>query len=116
MPKGQYQIPFDKKTGNLISCTGWTFDEIEWKDNHRFTDRMRVVRCGRGRSSVTFTLKSIRTGKEYDAFVSDFIVMVQQNIMDKGVFKGEFTFVKKGQNYGIQMVANEPTKSQTSKE
>jgi len=103
---GKYEIPFDADGNQLDYPLGdqeypthkaRTF----WRSNHSFQDTLTLLRYGRGRSSVTFTLA--RTdGKTVSVFVSDFVDMVR--IMERGRVSGTFTFTKRGLNYGCQLV------------
>lgn len=80
MAKGNYKIPFSEDgnqqdypqhwwvhTGNVLKRTlsdGRVVENLEsrqegpaWKDNFEFDDTLTLVDYGRGRSSVTFTLR-----------------------------------------------------------
>lgn len=122
--KGIYDIPFDKDgnqqdwpqswyvpTGETTKGKDWhgrdydysiTVEEgPNWKPNFEFEDTLELVSYGRGRSSVTFTLK--RTdGTTVSMFVSDFFESAFK--MKEGKITGHFTFIKKGQNYGCKLV------------
>lgn len=100
MSKSNYQIPFDKH-GNQMDYEGWR-DEFEMRDNFQFSDELVFEKYGRGRSSVTFTMRRKSNGKTVSFFVSDFTDIVPK--MVSGRIAGEFTFVKKGQNYGCKLV------------
>lgn len=97
--KGTYKIPFDKNGNQLDYPSQW--GNSVWQDNHVFSDKLELVCYGRGRSSVTFTMRR-NNGSTVSVFVSDFTDMVQH--MVRGHVTGNFTFVKKGQNYGCRMV------------
>ena len=96
---GQYPIPFDGD-GNLLS---YPYGTEEWRDNYVFEDTLTYVTYYRGRSSVTIGFKD-SNGCSYEMFISDF----DELITSKGLFgksvRGKWTFVKKGQNYGIKAV------------
>ncbi len=124
MAKGNYKIPFSEDgnqqdypqhwwvhTGNVLKRTlsdGRVVENLEsrqegpaWKDNFEFDDTLTLVDYGRGRSSVTFTLR--RTdGTTVSMFVSDFFAASFK--MHEGKITGRFTFTKKGQNYGCRLV------------
>jgi len=96
---GNYRIPFDVN-GNQLDYPGW--NTHEWRDNHEFVDTITFAGVyGRGRSSVTFELTRAG-GSKVMAFVSDFTDMVP--LMVGGSLYGRFTFVKKGQNYGVKLL------------
>ena len=43
------------------------------------------------------------SGCSYSMFVSDFVYLVENSVLDRGRVSGEFTFIKKGANYGMQL-------------
>lgn len=109
--KGYYQIPFDKD-GNQQDypqrqwyCKGNRTHSADpkWVDNHEFDDTLVLLDYGRGRSSVTFTMRRAN-GKTVSVFVSDFCDMAKSQAFVAGVIAGRFTFTKKGQNYGCRLV------------
>lgn len=100
MKIGQYKIPFDKN-GNLVCYAGYSWVE-KLVDNYIFEDELEYVCYGRGRSSVTFEFISLKDGRKYEMFISDFDSIV--NEMKNGKIKGKFTFVKKGQNFGFKKI------------
>ena len=107
---GDYPIPFDKD-GNQQDyperqyyCKGdksYSADP-KWIDNHEFDDTLTLETWGRGRSSVTFTMRRTN-GKTVSVFVSDFTAMAQHADFKAGQITGRFTFTKKGQNYGCKL-------------
>jgi len=100
--KGDYPIPFDKH-GNQLDYhepKGWQPSIL--KDNFTFDDTLTLDKYGRGRSSVTFTMRR-RCGKTVSVFVSDFFDMAAHPKFAAGKISGTFTFTKRGQNYGCKM-------------
>ena len=107
MAKGNYKIPFYK--GNMLGYVDYFMeknDEVEWIDNYVFTTTMTIGDYGRGRSSISIYMRD-ENGKEYTMFISDFMEVVTIKGIENGKFSGEFTFCKKGQNYGLQLTASE---------
>lgn len=122
---GNYPIPFDKDGNQQDYPQSWYVATGErakyrgseetyavtrsegpnWKDNYEFEDVLTPVSVGRGRSSVTFTMKR-RDGTTVSVFVSDYFEMSQH--MQQGVVAGRFTFCKKGQNYGCKLIKSLP--------
>lgn len=104
MAKGNYKIPFSEDGNQQDYPQHWwvrTGRGPAWKDNFEFNDTLTLVDYGRGRSSVTFTLR--RTdGTTVSMFVSDFFAAAFK--MHEGKITGRFTFTKKGQNYGCRLV------------
>lgn len=101
MSKAIYQIPFDKH-GNQLDYEAW--DVAEMLDNFKFNDELAFICYGRGRSSVTFTMQRKSTGRTVSMFVSDFSDAIP--MMVNGRISGDFTFVKKGQNYGCKLIGD----------
>jgi hypothetical protein len=97
-----YQIPFDKD-GNQLSFPGYTFHE--WRDNYEFDATLTYETYGRGRSSVTFYWKD-DDGHRYTMFVSDFDDILNSVGLHGKKVTGRWTFVKKGQDYGVKLVTS----------
>ncbi len=116
-------IPFDDK-GNLLSYVynSMTDDEkeicqreghvdrdngsrvITFVTNYEFSDTMTFDGFSRGRSSVKAHFTSEATGKKYEMFISDFEDAIKTGEFREGRIEGKFTFVKKGENYGLALV------------
>jgi len=104
--KGDYQIPFDPDGNQQDYPTRtWRKDrpvDPKWRDNFTFTDTLTLKTYGRGRSSITFTM-SRADGKTVSVFVSDFCDMASSENFKAGSITGNFTFCKKGMNYGCRL-------------
>lgn len=100
-----YKIPFCKDyKGNTMLMSYAFGDKIEWRDNYTFIDSMQIMDYSRGRSSVLFSFKSQSDGTIYPVFVSDMMVIIQNCIITNSVvLNQEWTFIKKGGNYGMQL-------------
>ena len=119
-------VPFDKY-GNLLdySYTGISEAEKEickkdgkiehfWGGNNtprevfvpnfEFEDTLIFKHFSRGRSSVKAHFESLHTGKKYEMFVSDLEDVILKRHFVNGCMSGIFTFVKKGQNYGVMLL------------
>ncbi len=105
---GDYPIPFDKD-GNQLAYPDWPDSVNHWDYNHEFSDTLTLVTYGRGRSSVTFTMRRA-SGKTVSVFVSDFCDMASSPAFGAGSITGRFTFTKKGANYGCRLIAGEAGK------
>lgn len=81
-----------------------TVETIVWKENFEFEDELYVLGMSRGRSAANFTLVSQTNGKSYNLFMTDMVDMLQNGVINKGKIKGKWTFVKRGQNYGIKFL------------
>lgn len=70
-------------------------------DNYIFTDTLTYDHYARGRSAAYFKFK--RTdGREVVVFLTDFEEFVK--LMVNGKISGNFTFCKRGQNFGCKLV------------
>ena len=99
--KESYQIPFCTKTGEMLSYDrGY---DIEYKDNYTFETTMIYYGYGRGRSSATIHWVD-PIGRKYSMFLSDFDDLMKDNGIECDRVKGEWTFVKKGSNFGVKLV------------
>jgi hypothetical protein len=113
--KGDYPIPFDKDGNQQDYPTKQYYSngnrllsaEPKWVDNHEFSDTLTLVDYGRGRSSVTFTMRRTN-GKTVSVFVSDFCEMAKNAAFSAGQITGLFTFTKKGANYGCKLMESTP--------
>lgn len=90
-------IPF-----NDGSQEGYEYGWCELVQNHIFKDTLFYKGFGRGRSSIKFDFEN-KEGKKFEMFASDFSELVSDEDISKGV-TGEWSFVKRGQNYGIVKV------------
>lgn len=72
-----------------------------------FEDVLEVYGYIRGQSAARICLRSkIEEYREYEMFLSDFIEMVMNNDLFKGLITGKFGWHKKGCNFGIYYVGN----------
>lgn len=113
--KGLYQIPFHPKQGGVLHYAGdfyhWTKDAEgkdirlgpEWKMNYEFDAELEYVTYYRGRSAAYFHFRDTSTGAEHSMFMTDFEETIPH--MVRGRIRGTWTFIKRGQNYGIRMVS-----------
>lgn len=101
MAKGEYKIPFDEDGNQLDYDYSWG-SGFDMRDNHVFQDTLVFKEYGRGRSSITFTMKRQSAGTTVSVFVSDFADMLP--FMVNGQITGKFTFVKKGSNFGCKFL------------
>jgi hypothetical protein len=99
--KEQWDLQIQNKNYILV-------DAIVWKENFEFEDTMWLSGMSRGRSAANFNLVSQTDGKNYNLFMTDIVDMIQNAAINKGKIKGKWTFVKRGQNYGIKLVEEIP--------
>ena len=117
-------VPFDKD-GNLLSYSWYGITEGE-KENERveryrgdgslmevflpnfeFEDTLLFGYFSRGRSSIKAHFVGLHTGKRYEMFISDLEDVIKAHRLTGSEIKGKFTFIKKGQNYGVKLLIGE---------
>jgi hypothetical protein len=100
-----YQIPFSDR-GQLQYANSYVekfTDGFRWVDNHEFDATLTFEGYYRGRSAGGFRFKdNLYT---YYMFMTDIDDLLKTKVIDKGVVSGKWTFVKRGMNYGIKLVA-----------
>lgn len=124
--KKELFVPFDRY-GNLLdySYSGITEEEKEmckrdgkiehfwgrdntlkevFVPNFEFEDTLIFKHFSRGCSSVKAHFESETTEKKYEMFISDLEDVIRDNHLSNCRISGRFTFVKKGQNYGIMLL------------
>ena len=97
---GDYKIPFDR-SGNQLHYAWQNSRDIEWVDNFKFRDNLRISAMRSGRSAK-YTIWRDNRGHTYTMFVSDLIEMMKKCTAQNGSVVGSWTFVKRGQNYGLK--------------
>lgn len=71
--------------------------------NYNFKDKLKISGHSRGRSAIYFHFTSLTTERTYTCFIKDFEEFFV-NRMVKGEIEDNFTFCKRGGNYGITVV------------
>lgn len=110
-PKGKSyagDIPFNLSGGQLHFADNFATRQglIRWKPNFTFHGELRFRRFNRGRSAAYAEFERLEHGEARSTvtvFLADLAVMLLH--MRDGVARGEFTFCKRGQNYGCKMVS-----------
>lgn len=97
---GDYQIPF--QDGNQIDYEIYWGKPFEMVDNFVFEDTLTYTNYGKGRSAITFYFTRESNGKEVTMFASNLSEVIPRFV--NGKLTGQFTFCKKGQNYGCRML------------
>lgn len=78
---------------------------FHWKPNYTFTDTLYITNYTKGRSAAGFDLMG-STGIKYHMFLKDMIDLIHNNKIDNGNVRAEWTFIKRGMNYGITQYKN----------
>ena len=102
----KYQIPFDPDGNQLHYPTSWNGTPT-WKNNYSFNDSLKIERMTSGYSAKYYKAISTTTGKRFTIFVRDLIDIIEHAEIKDGVMTGTWTFVKRGQNYGVAILENE---------
>ena len=106
MVKKELRIPHNKD-GNMLQ---WDHDynAVSHRPNSIWIDGLIYLGYGRGRSAAYFLWRSVFTNREYYMFISDMNDVLLSTDMMARIIKAQFTYVKRGQNFGIKMVGDYP--------
>ena len=99
-----HQKRINEYTNKFTTGRYITVDEVIWKPNFEFKDRLKYLCYSRGRSSAKIHFKSEITNKKYEMFLTDFDDLMKGQGFNKNIVEGTFTFCKRGANYGIKLV------------
>ena len=98
------KINVDLYNKNLTNGTYIEIEEIVWKPNYEFEDKLKYLCYSRGRSSAKIHFQSEITNRKYEMFLTDFDDLMKGKGFNKNIIEGTFTFCKRGANYGIKCV------------
>ena len=103
--KGEKWAPFND-VGGLISWVGRDDWVTEWREvSEPFHAILQVHSYDKGRSSLLFWFRDLTArGRLYPMFMSDYFNCFMAHKFDNTRLAGNFQVVKKGANYGIQLV------------
>lgn len=106
------KIPFDPTTGELMYYPRdtWTVEgrkPPDWRDNSEFEDTLKFVGFERGRSAANAAFLRA-DGTRCTMFLTDLEAVMPQ--LFAGCLQGTFTWCKRGQNFGIRMLAPKPVR------
>lgn len=77
---------------------------IDWRPNEPFHAILRIDRLERGRSAARFWFVDDLLEIEYSFFGQGLVEMLSKADMRSGVVEGTWIAVKRGANYGIEML------------
>ena len=98
--KKTIQVPFDTK-GNQMHHPNDSFDFKEYRDNYEFFTTLTFMHFCRGCSAAYAVFVSV-SGMRCSVFLKDFEEIIPY--LKSGSITGNFTFVKRGQNFGVKLV------------
>jgi hypothetical protein len=111
----QYEVSFDKD-GNLTrqyleppnanNTNSWRVNRTGFNEpNCIFADNLTFVRCYSTQNSAHFVFQSLKNGRKYSMFLSDFEdILKARKLLDGHRIQGEFVFCKKGNSQGIRLI------------
>ena len=103
MAKGNYQIPF-YENGDMARYADVGWAKIIWKDNYKFSCILKYETYERGRSAICFVFTDMHKIRYYmSVSVFDKLLLSEYTIVDRYTPCIEWTFVKQGQNYSIDI-------------
>lgn len=112
MSKEPLMVPFDEN-GNQMHYPYCGALPPEWRVNTEFRETLRITDFSRGRSAAYFHAEG-QSGVKYTIFLTDLFAMLPKlnygmdyalvTDEDQSTIDGFFTFVKRGQNYGVKHV------------
>lgn len=103
--KNIHHAPFNGIGGDLLSYPMTSYDYFEWRDVTNPVDlTLEIDTYGRGRSSALFFWRDVKTKAQYPMFISDMFSLLKSGRINGKVVSGTFKVIKKGANYGIQLV------------
>lgn len=105
-----YQIPFNVNN-ELMSYANGNGYGVTWLPNYEFQDVLKFEEFERGRSAAHAVFKSLKDNKRYPMFLKDLSDAIERLV--GGTLSGQFTFQKRGQNYGVALVLPKKSKSRT---
>jgi hypothetical protein len=92
-----------EETPELVWHEGaWCKGILKWEPATEFEDTLVLVDTERGQSAARLVVHSVTNGNRYQMFFADFVKMLKQIDMHKGILVGRFIPCKKGSNYAIQ--------------
>jgi hypothetical protein len=106
----RYEGPGDIPTSTheeLVSYAG--YGDIEWRPNTEFYAELELIGSERGRSSVVFKYRDVKTSIVYPLFVTSAEDILRRAVVKNGRVSGTWRVAKKGQNYGLELI--EPLES-----
>ena len=81
---------------------------VDWRPNEPFAATLRLDRLERGRSAARFWFIDEMSGVHYPFFGQGLTEMLSKVTLEKGVVTGTWIAVKRGANYGIELLEAAP--------
>jgi hypothetical protein len=87
----------------LAEYAGYGESRYDWRPNEPFEATLTLERLERGRSAARFWFVD-EEGTRYPFFGQGLVEMLSQVTLDHGVVRGTWIAVKRGANYGIELL------------
>lgn len=101
----RYEGPGDIPTSTHVELVSYDgYGDIEWRPNSEFYAELELIGSSRGRSSVVFRYRDVKTGIFYPLFVSSVEDILRRASVKNGRVTGLWRVAKKGQNYGLELM------------
>lgn len=95
------------EAGNFMSYANEYWQKPTMVPNIPFEAELEIYSYSRGRSSATFDLRDVVTGKQYPMFLTDMLTVIQSIDIIGSRVKGHWVARKRGANYGIGYITAE---------
>ena len=99
MPNRTPQVPRNRETGEIQTYNGFNCEMV---DTPVIFATMKIVGYSRGRSAARPQVEDER-GNTYEMFLRDWLDVQLRHGWPKDGVHGEWTFCKRGTNYGLFM-------------
>ena len=114
MSKKIIMYPISTETGELLDYTWNNYPDdhngrVQWVENRVFEDELKYAGFHRGRSAAGFDFVSVRDGKQYPMFMTDFDDVLRNCRLNRDRLVGKFTYCKRGANYGVRLLPEDTT-------
>ena len=99
-------IPFDSKGNQEHYPEEWGSHRCDWQPNFKFHGRLIFLEFTRGRSAAYASFARLEGGQQRSrvtVFLKDLAEMITHPNWKGGIIEAEFTFCKRGQNYGCKL-------------
>ncbi|WP_217181628.1 hypothetical protein [Streptomyces sp. AC495_CC817] len=91
----------------LAEYAGLNESRYDWRPNEPFEATLTLERLERGRSAARFWFVDER-GTRYPFFGQGLVDMLSRVILDHGRVRGTWIAVKRGANYGLELLEEHP--------
>lgn len=98
------EVPFDEDGNQLRYAGPYRPVDVVWQPNDSFHSTLEFVKFNRGRSAAYASFEDA-DGKRRYMFLKDLDEVLRNGWFRGAKLTGTFTYCKRGQNYGVRMIA-----------